>query len=42
MLSEYQLKIVDLYNIPICNVINLVLIFFNEEMCFIMKACKFT
>ena len=31
MLSEDQLKIGDLYNIPICNVKKLVLNFFDEE-----------
>ena len=31
MLSEYQLKIADLYNIPIDNVKNLVPNFFDKE-----------
>ena len=31
MLSEYQLKIAYLYNIPIGNVKKLVLIFFDKE-----------
>ena len=31
MLSEYQLKIADLYNIPIDNVKKLVLNFFDKE-----------
>ena len=33
MLSEYQLKIADLYNIPIGNVKKLVPNFFDKEMC---------
>ena len=43
MLSEYQLKIADLYNILIGNVKNLVLNFFDKKsLWFIMKTCNFT
>ena len=43
MLSEYQLKIADLYNIPIGNVKELVSNFFDKKsMCLIMKTCNFT
>ena len=42
MFSEYQLKIADLYNIPIGNVKKLVLnIFDKQKMCFIMKTRNF-
>ena len=33
MLSEYQLKFADVYNIPIGNVKKLVPNFFNKEKC---------
>ena len=43
MLSEYQLKIADLYNIPIGNVKKLVPNFFmKKSVCFIMKTYNFT
>ena len=43
MLPEYQLKIADLYNIPIGNVKKLVLNFLIKKcMCFIMKTSNFT
>ena len=43
MLSEYQLKIADLYNIPIGNIKKLVPNFFDKEsMCFIMNTYNFT
>ena len=35
MLSEYQLKISDLYNIPISNFRKLMSNFFHEEKCLI-------
>ena len=37
MLSDYQLKIADLYNIPTANVEKLVPNFFDKE-----KYCNFT
>ena len=43
MLSEYQLKIIDLYNIPIGNFKNLVPNFFDREKCeFIVRTYNFT
>ena len=43
MLPEYQLKIADLYNIPIGNVKKLVPNFFmKKSVCFIMKTYNFT
>ena len=43
MLPNYQLKIGDLYNIPIGNVKKLVPNFFaKKNMWFIMKTWKFT
>ena len=43
ILSEYQLKITDLYNIPTGNVKKLVPNFFDKEsMWFIMKTWNFT
>ena len=43
MLSEYQLKIADLYNIPSGNVKTLVPNFLiKKSMYFIMKTCNFT
>ena len=43
ILSGYQLKIADLYNVPIGNVKKLVPDFFDKRsMCFIMKTCNFT
>ena len=43
MLSEYQLRIADLYNIPIGNTKKLVITFLiKKSMCFIMKTCNFT
>ena len=45
MLSVYQLRIVDLYNIPIGNYKKLVPNFFDKEknvLCFIMKTWNFT
>ena len=43
MLPEYQLKIADLYNIPIGNDKKLVLNFLiKKSMCFIMKTSNFT
>ena len=43
ILSEYQLKITDLYNIPTGSVKKLVPNFFDKEsMGFIMKTCNFT
>ena len=42
MLSEYQLKIADLFNIPIGNVRKSVLNFFDKEnMLFILKTYNF-
>ena len=38
MLSEYQLRIANLYNIPIGNAKKLVSNFFDKEKCFIMKT----
>ena len=41
MRSKYQLKIIDLYNIPIGNVKNLCLTFLiKKSMCFIIKTCN--
>ena len=43
MLSEYQLKIADLYNIPTGNFKKLVPNFLiRKSMCFIMKTYNFT
>ena len=43
ILSEYQLKIADLYNIPYGNVKTLVPNFLiKKNMCFVMKTCNFT
>ena len=42
MLYDYQLKIPDLYNIPVGNVKKLVPNFFDKESWFIMKTCNFT
>ena len=43
MLSYYQLKIADLYNIPIGNVKKLVLTFLiKKKKFFITKTCNFT
>ena len=43
MLSEYQLKIADLYIIPTGNFKNQCLTFLiKESMCFLMKTCNFT
>ena len=43
MLSEYQLKIADLYNILIGMLENYCLTFLiKKSMCFIMKNCSFT
>ena len=43
MLSEYQLKIADLYNIPIGNVKKIVPNFFDKKsMCFIIRTYNFT
>ena len=43
MLYEYQLKIADLYSIPIGNVKKLVPNFFmKKSKCFIMKTYNFT
>ena len=43
ILSQYQLKIADLYNIPIGNTKKLVITFLiKKSMCFIMKTCNFT
>ena len=43
MLSEYQLKTADLYNIPIGNTKKIVPYLFNETgMCFLAKTFNFT
>ena len=42
ILSEYQLKIADSYNIPIGSAKKLVPSLIKESMCFIMKTCNFT
>ena len=43
MLSEYQLKIADLYIIPTSNFKNQCLTFLTKKrMCFLMKICNFT
>ena len=43
MLSGYQLKIADLYNIPIGNVKKIVPNFFDKKsMCFIIRTYNFT
>ena len=43
MLYQYQLKIADRYNIPICNLKKIVQNFLiKKNMLFFMKACNFT
>ena len=45
MLSYYQIKIADFYNMPTGNIKKLVPSFLDKEnviMCFIMRTCNFT